>query len=296
MNPRKAVCFLAVILIACASLALAQVTYTQIDYPGSVGTVVTGINSAGDMVGSYHLVVGGPGHGFVLSQGQFRSFDYPGAVGTGPNGINDLGQVVGTACIKCGFPYMFAFLYDGQTFTQISYPGRPGTEGNGINNAGDVVGRIDGYRSSVAFKFRDGQFKTITVPGKSRNEDAQGINNSGEIVGGSYKYKRRWQSWAGGNGTFHYLHVGIESVAFGLNDNGVIVGWWFDGSAYSGFAWSNGKFISLRYPGAYSTTAIGINNSGQVVGYYAPTWGSPGHGFVTSPITDADFEAAETAR
>jgi uncharacterized membrane protein len=291
MNTRKTVCFLAMLLFASVPLALAQVTYTQIDYPGAVSTAVTGINSKGDMVGEYQLEFAGPNHGFVLSQGQFTSFDYPGALSTFPNGINDLGQVVGTACIQCGFPLGFAFLYDGQTFTRISYPGKPGTEGNGINNAGDVVGRIDGNRISRAFKFREGQFKILTVPGKSPDDDALGINNSGEIVGGSYNYKRRWQSWARENGSSHYLRVGDQSVAFGLNDNGVIVGWWFDGSAYAGFAWSNGKFISLLYPGADSTTAYGINNSGQVVGYYDS--GYPGHGFVTSPITDADFEAAE---
>jgi hypothetical protein len=294
MNTHKAVCSLAMLLFA--SLALAQVTYTQIDYPGSVSTVVTGINSKGDMVGHYQLEAGGNNHGFVLSQGQFTSFDYPGALSTIPNGINDLGQVVGTACIHCGFPVMFAFLYDGKSFTRISYPSKPGTEGNGINNAGDVVGRIDGNRISRAFKFRAGQFKIVTVPGKSPDDDALGINNSGEIVGGSYNYKWNWQSWARENRSFHYLHVGDLSVAFGLNDNGAIVGWWFDGSGISGFAWSNGTFISLRYPGAYSTNATGINNSRQVVGYYAPTAVYPVHGFVTSPITDADFEAAETAQ
>jgi probable HAF family extracellular repeat protein len=296
MNPRRAVCFLAVVLIVPAPLALGQVTYTEIDYPGSVGTGVTGINSAGDMVGEYQTVVGGANHGFVLSQGRFTSFDYPGAVYTYPNGINDLGQIVGDACTtQCGFPYLFSFLYDGQNFTQIIYPGVPGTEGNGINNAGEVVGRIDGFRSSQAFKFRDGQFTAIMVPGRSPDEDALGINNLGEIVGGRYKYPA-WHSWADQNGIFDFLDIGTQSVAFGLNDNGVVVGWWFDGSGYTGFAWSKGKYISLSYPGADSTTAIGINNSGQVVGSYSPTLGSENHGFVTSPITDANFEAAEDAR
>jgi uncharacterized repeat protein (TIGR03803 family) len=40
MNPREAVCFLALLLVASAPLALAQGTYTQIDVPNSHGTAI----------------------------------------------------------------------------------------------------------------------------------------------------------------------------------------------------------------------------------------------------------------
>jgi probable HAF family extracellular repeat protein len=46
----------------------------------------------------------------------------------------------------------------------------------------------------------------------------------------------------------------------------------------------------LFAPGAFATTARGINNAGQVVGDFTPGVGTEDHGFVTSPITDADFE------
>src|ERR1700674_3559593 len=100
--------FAALLLIATVSLALAQGTYTQIDYPGASWTYAEGIDSAGDIVGYYVDTVGE--HGFLLSGGGYTSIDYPGAKYTVASGINDNGQVVGgTLDLAVGF------LYDVQT-------------------------------------------------------------------------------------------------------------------------------------------------------------------------------------
>ena len=53
MNPIKALCFLTVLLMASAPLALAQGTYTQIDPVGSTATFCFGINATGDIAGAY---------------------------------------------------------------------------------------------------------------------------------------------------------------------------------------------------------------------------------------------------
>jgi len=55
-----------------------------------------------------------------------------------------------------------------------------------------------------------------------------------------------------------------------------------------GFESKNGNYISFRYPGSVATSASGINASGQVVGEYTSDYQTY-HGFVTSPITAADF-------
>ena len=244
------------------------------------------------MVGEYQVTVGGVNHGFTLKQGQFTSFDNPNGVFTIPNAMNDTGFVVGITCLaNCGFPHILGFMYDGQTFTPLSYPGEPGTEPNGINNAGEVVGRVDGARYDRAFELANGQFTLFELPMESPDDDALGINNVGEIVGGQYKFLTGgWHAWAYANGGFRLLDLSLTSVANGVSDNGVIVGWWFNGTAQVGFVWSKGKMISLSYPGAFATTARGINNAGQVVGDFTPGVGTEDHGFVTSPITDADFE------
>src|SRR5436190_9748079 len=57
--------------------------------------------------------------------------------------------------------------------------------------------------------------------------------------------------------------------AYGINDNGQIVGYYIDAS-YHGFLYSNGAYTTLNDPSAGSagTVAIGINASGQIVGDY----------------------------
>jgi probable HAF family extracellular repeat protein len=69
----------------------------------------------------------------------------------------------------------------------------------------------------------------------------------------------------------------------------VIVGWYYTGSSNLAFAFSNGKYFSFGYPGAMYTLPRGINASGQVVGEYTLD-NSYYHGFVTSPVSPADFD------
>jgi hypothetical protein len=66
----KAVLSLAV-LLATASLALAQGTYRQIDYPGAADTQVTGIDTAGDLVGFYNA--SGIDHGLLFNSGTYTT-------------------------------------------------------------------------------------------------------------------------------------------------------------------------------------------------------------------------------
>ena len=71
--------------------------------------------------------------------------------------------------------------------------------------------------------------------------------------------------------------------AFGINDNGQIVGIAFDASSQQGFLTSDSgaSFTPINVPGAASTNAFGINNSGQIVGGAFGAGGTPG-GFLTS--------------
>lgn len=43
--------------------------FRTLDFPGSVGTNAWGINSAGQVVGRYHLTPGGAVHGFLAEPG-----------------------------------------------------------------------------------------------------------------------------------------------------------------------------------------------------------------------------------
>jgi probable HAF family extracellular repeat protein len=265
-----------------------QLTFTTIDVPGAGFTGVSGINTSGEMVGDYGQNPGGSTHGFLYSNGTFTYFDYPGETVTVPGGINDSGLIVGYT----GVNPVYGFLYDGTTFTTLQDGSNTATYGLGINNAGWIVGGAGDIYATKAFRMLNGHYRTVRFPGQYVYGKAAGINNLGKIVGytldGSYGY-----GYAIENGRIRNVDVpgAIMTLALGINDGGMIVGWYEKGPPYAfhGFAWMNGKYISLNFPGAVGTFASGINASGQIVGAYQLA-DSTYHGFITSPITPANFE------
>lgn len=280
---------LLVVLSPCSIPTLAQrdaktaaVTFTTIDVPGAIYTEILGINSAGTMVGSYGQNTLTDGHGFIYNNSTFTYFDYPGENFTVPNGINDSDLIVGSAGQN---PVVVGFLYDGAQFTEIVDANDTATYPNGINNAGLVVGGAGSIYTTKGFEMRNGHFKTLNVPGQYVYVRASGINNLGTIVG-----------WTDSDGFMCRANTcsivdypgATYTKLLGVNDAGIMVGSYLSSNCYCGFASKNGKSISFGYPGAALTAATGINKSGQIVGEYTfdySTW----HGFVTNPITDADF-------
>jgi probable HAF family extracellular repeat protein len=59
-----------------------------------------------------------------------------------------------------------------------------------------------------------------------------------------------------------------QTLAWGINKSGDIVGQYTMGGVTHGFKLSVGQFSTIDYPGATSTDVRGINNSGAVVGEY----------------------------
>ena len=295
---RRLLCILSVFL--CTPLVCAQskpetlnLTFTTIDVPGAMNTVVTDINSAGVMVGySYNAPFAVDSTGFLLSGGNFTSFTYPGANATQALGINDAGLISGTAYYSQNSKSL-GFTYDGTTFTVIQVANRVFTIVSGIDNAGDVVGG-DGNGSDTikqAFKHTGSLFRDVTPPpGGWTSAVAYGINNHREIVGTTVLGTQS-SGFAFNRGTFQTIIVpGTRFTgAVGVNDNGIIVGWYRTPFTLPAFALKNGKYVSLQVPGAKATSAYGISVSGQIVGSYTYDFLTY-HGFVTSPITDADFQ------
>ena len=69
--------------------------------------------------------------------------------------------------------------------------------------------------------------------------------------------------------------------ATGINELGVIVGFYFVGDVFHGFVRSNnGSFTTIDVPGAFGSGAMGINPLGDIVGFYNNHVGSALHGFV----------------
>jgi uncharacterized membrane protein len=272
-----------------------KITLTTIDVPGATVTSVSGINSAGDMVGSYGQSNSEDSSGFLYSNGAYSYFDYPGQQVTIPGGINDSGLIVGLATQDASERYsVVGFLYDGTIFTTLQDGGNSVTNAYGINDAGAVVGSVGSNVDSWGgIEEKNGHYKPIDFPGYPQQCSyafAEGINSRGQVAGytvcGLYVY-----GYVLTSGKFLSIQypAATETAAFGINDGGTVVGWYGDGQYTYAFASIHGKYISFSYPGALGTFAYGINRSGQIVGGYTFDY-QTSYGFVSTPITDKAFD------
>ena len=123
-------------------------TTLNINVPGDhhvFGTVASGINDFGEVVGNY-VAEDDPAHrhGFLRSSnGDFTAFDVPNAVFTIGEGINNDGTIVGVYTLADGTLHGFV-LKKGGAFTTVDVPDLNGnaqqTEINSINANGEIVG------------------------------------------------------------------------------------------------------------------------------------------------------------
>jgi probable HAF family extracellular repeat protein len=98
-------------------------------------------------------------------------------------------------------------------------------------------------------------------------------------IGIAYKYRRLYNSNSGWN-----------IVPLCINNSNVIVGRYTDPDNTHGFIYKNGVFTTVDFPGADSTEAKGINDSGDVVGIYSlPAGNRPGFLLHQGVFTTIDF-------
>jgi uncharacterized membrane protein len=117
-------------------------TFTPIDFPGGLGTKVSGINDRGDMVGYYDTA--DARRGFALRDGRFTMIDPPGSLTTLPSGIDNRGRIVGGYLDPNGVNGR-GFLLEDRRYTTIVAPGeRTDTIAFDINDCGDILIPADG--------------------------------------------------------------------------------------------------------------------------------------------------------
>lgn len=270
-----------------------HLTFTTMDVPGASITQPNGINTAGDIVGFYGQSASGILGGFLCHNGTFNFFNYPGQDETIPGGINDSGLIVGSATqIPSERTTVVGFLYDGANFTTFKDGSNVATYGLGLNNAGVVVGEAGTLFSTNAFELVNGHYKTINFPGSYNYGFANSVNSQGLVVGWTISGVTDLGYMVKSGRVRDVSIPGAQrTAALGVNDDGIVVGWYNPTTTndYHGFALKNGKHFSFDYPGAVWTFATGINKSGQVVGTYSFDRVAF-HGFVTDPITTADFK------
>lgn len=225
--------------------ALSGGTVTTIDVQGASQTDPLGIGGDGRIVGDFldagevSLYQAGTTHGFVLNpDGRFTTIDVPGAQWTVATSANRTGLIAGFYQAAGG--NIAPFFLDGSgRFTTFDIPGSQDVQVNGINDLGQAVGVANfigangfGYQRSF-LRSEDGTISFIAGPGPSNLfVDATGINNLGQIVGDYTDLSQVSRGFFLDGSTYTALSVpgAVFTLAFGVNDSGVIVGVWDDPS------------------------------------------------------------------
>jgi uncharacterized membrane protein len=173
------------------------------------------------------------------------------------------------------------------SFTAENFPGAVQTQVIGINSAGDTVGfYIDQNGVTHGFKAVGGTFTTIDGPGTAFNL-LLGLNDNGQLAGYSSTDSTGMtaqRAFVEQSGTFTYIDSSLPSgtlndQATGINNAGIISGFFTTASATDGFLLNGTTLTTLSFPGSTFTQALGLNNEGQVVGDYVDSLGFM-HGFV----------------
>jgi uncharacterized membrane protein len=224
----------------------------------------------------------------------FERFTIPGDGQIAGNGINNAGDVAGFVDdFATGSLRRLGFVRLGTAITLIDFPGTDdlnGTVANGLDDAGRVVGRFTeaplGSRTH-GFVIQGEQRELFDVPGASTFTEASDINNRGVIVGRTFL-----DSDLGIGSAF--VRIGEKYSFFrpedargpfgcafyGVNDQGDTVGEVLNAAGFQSFAILDGRYMPFTIPGSYRTVAHGINNAGQVVGWYYAPDASSIHGFL----------------
>jgi hypothetical protein len=166
---------------------LSDGTYTTYDVPGETYTAITGINNAGDFVGTYFDPVRSF-QGFTNIGGTVTTINIPDATNITPLDLNSRNQVVGSY-VDSSSNKNFAFFSDrsGQLHYRIRAPGAIGTLLYGINDQGVMVGSYVTHHTARGQShgfviISPNLYATFDYPGSTYTV-LTGINDDGFICG-----------------------------------------------------------------------------------------------------------------
>ena len=233
-------------------------TYVNENFPGSVQIQVTGLNNEGVTVGFWSSMnnasMTNDNSGFVDVGGHFRNANFPtGTPATPPVdqllGVNDSDIAVGFYTDANGNNHGYEYNVATTRFSSVVDPNAPSASltAAAINAHGDVAGIYTNPANgnTDGFLLSHGHFPALSVPGSSSTM-ALGVNNSDEVVG-----------------------VFVPSS---------------NANALDGFTWTpQHGFRTVDDPHGIGTTTInGVNDFGQLVGFYVDANGNT-DGFLATP-------------
>jgi probable HAF family extracellular repeat protein len=190
--------------------------------------------------------------------------------------LNDRQCVVGQLRNPVGAP-PHAFVWpSGHAIQDLGTFGGPFSNAFSANNNGQVVGAAHADQSAThgfLWQESDGLLDLGTLGG--RDSEARSINNSCQIVGESFvgtgdprlETKRAFL-WTRDGGM---VNLGSQfdgwSLAFAINDGGVVLGWRLRGAGVCGFVWSSEMgVIDIVGADGRAFYPCAINDAGLVIG------------------------------
>ena len=216
-----------------------QTSFTNENFPGSVQTQVTGINSAGNTVGFWVDGIG-TNHGFTDIGNIFTSVDDPLSTSvpifTQLLGLNDSGEAVGFYNDVNGNANGFTYNTVLATFTAVDPPNAMSSAATALNNSGEVAGFLTSSINGDTYGYLDTNniFQTFLFPGSTFTQFF-GINNEGLVVGDymdssgnthGLVFNSITDAWQTVDDPFAVTGTGNGTIINGINDNGQIVGFY----------------------------------------------------------------------
>jgi uncharacterized membrane protein len=249
--------FISNLMVISSAIANDLSNWRVIQIPGATAVRALGINTAGQVAGTYSTIVGGLSvdHGFIRQRdGAITTVDVNASAGTEVTGINDKGEVCGSS----GFSG-FIREPDGSITTVIQPPG-----GGydvilyGINDSGEVLGVGKNY----FLREPDGTIINLHLTGALA---PLGINNSGQIVGFAVEpvtglFDGFLMNSDGSTIIFQVPGAVGGTIAAGINNLGQIVG------SYA--------LNSPQYPNQFQNRGFVRDTDGTITTFDAPQLGS----------------------
>lgn len=277
----------------CAALAVPSVgiaedfSFRTFDAPDAAqyGTVLSGINAGGMLVGSY--VTGRTPmtrytHYFT-SDGTSVSPTEPDTpvANHGAHGLNDDGVVVGTE-------RNHGAVRTRGTWSTFDAPNCSGfTVGRGINNGAEIVGSCDASGGSALFGFwrsADGsEFMAVEVPGAAATTP-RAINGQSTIVGEYTLAGQTHGFYFDGSYVTIDFPGALRTYLTGIDNSGNIVGYYYGADSHAhGLIWEGSTFRTIDVPEAIDTYVLGSSADGVLAGYYRNNGSMIAHGFIARP-------------
>src|SRR5262249_39603878 len=133
---------------------------------------------------------------------------------------------------------------------------------------------FDDDKGTHGFVLTKDVFDSFDAPDADGYTSINGINQKGERAGNYIGQDGRFHGyfWRDGELTPIDGPDSINTIAFFLNNQGQVVGYWVDAQTRSrrAYVWQKGVFSPIAAPdeGPGGTRAVGVNNHGEIVGGY----------------------------